>query len=129
MRGYNLYNFPAFYEAEERLIKHGFVCINPARLERDKGFDVEILERLEPDFDWSYYEPDYIRSIFAKLDDPMLCAPPHLHDIITQDVQHVLEADGIFLLKDWEDSKGARAEKAVAEWAGKFVMFQEDCIV
>ena len=33
--------------------------------------------------------------------------------------------DAIYMMKGWEDSKGARLEKAYAEYQGKLVLYEE----
>lgn len=40
MTGHENYNFPAFFEAEEKLLKLGFDVVNPARLNPPKPNDV-----------------------------------------------------------------------------------------
>lgn len=91
MRGYPLYNFPAFDEAAESLREAGWKVVSPADLDRDNGFDPEIGE------------------------GPV----PPLDDCIKRDLKAVLECDAIVLLPGWEKSTGAKAEYEVAKWAGK----------
>lgn len=79
-----LLNFPAFYKAEEQLEKEGWRTVNPARF--DKVFNV------------------HAEGVEGKLLDAVceseLAAIPHL--------------DAIYLLKGWENSKGARLELKAA---------------
>ena len=49
MRGIPYYNFPHFYEVEERLIRAGYDVVNPARLDEDEGHDIM---GLPEDTDW-----------------------------------------------------------------------------
>ena len=95
MRGYEEYNFPAFYAAEEVLRTQGHEVVNPARVEEEQyGFDRHVsLEK--QDFD---------------MQTTILC-----------DVEAVLDCDAIYLLKGWWHSKGAFAEYAIARWGGKKV--------
>lgn len=90
MKGYPLYNFPAFDAAAALLASQGWTPINPAQLDRDAGFDPER--------------------------DPV--TPAFLKEAMKRDLDAVQEVDALVLLKDWEGSKGAKAEKAVAEWRG-----------
>lgn len=41
-----------------------------------------------------------------------------LTDIIKQDIEALLTCDAIMMLPEWEWSPGAKAELAVAKWAG-----------
>ena len=90
MKGYHLYNFPAFDAVAERLAKDGWTPISPAQLDRDAGFDPER--------------------------DPV--TPQFLKEAMKRDLDAVQEADALVLLEGWWESKGARAEKAVAQWRG-----------
>ena len=47
-------------------------------------------------------------------------------DAIDRDVAALKKCDAIYLLRGWESSKGANAEKALAEWMRLEVMYQED---
>jgi len=44
---------------------------------------------------------------------------------IILDIIYLLSCDAIYLLPDWEYSKGATLEKSVAEHTGKEVIFEE----
>lgn len=90
MKGYPLYNFPAFDAAAEQLATDGWDPINPAQLDRDAGFDPER--------------------------DPV--TPEFLKEAMKRDLLALLEADALALLPGWWESKGAKAEKAVAQWRG-----------
>lgn len=43
MTGIDLFNYPAFFEAEQTLDALGFNSINPARLDREKGIDEDMV--------------------------------------------------------------------------------------
>lgn len=100
MRGYDEFNFPAFYAAEDWLREEGFTVRNPARHDvEDLGFDAtKSLE--ENGFD--------LAVSFAW------------------DAQQVCEADGIVLLPGWRDSSGASLEYQIAMLLGKIVWEYDD---
>ncbi len=93
MRGYPLYNFPAFDEA--RNVINSFndsLAISPADIDRENGFD--------PDSDIEF------TAAMAK-------------DAISRDIDILLHrADAIAVLPGWEGSKGATVEVALAEFLG-----------
>ena len=105
MRGINQLNFPAFDAAEDYLRSCGLDVISPAQLDRAKGFDPA---RLPSDFDWNTSPEGF--DMAAAID---------------QDIAAVRECDAVYRLSGWENSKGARAEKALAEWMGKRVDYQD----
>jgi len=90
MRGYERFNFPAFYAAEQYLRKLGYAVINPAREDEKLGFN----PNSEP-------------------------TPEFLSDAIVRDVASVLyRADVVALLPGWRKSVGATAEALLATWRG-----------
>lgn len=99
MRGVPLYNFPAFDQAEERLKEAGYIPISPADIDRENGFDPKDLP-----IDW-----DWLNKLPPSL---------NLQDIITRDIAAVRSCQGYFCLPNWQNSTGARAERALAEWCG-----------
>lgn len=99
MRGHPRYNFDAFLAAEERLKAKGWNVLSPARMDLNLGFN-----------------PD--------TDTP---SEAFMADARWRDVKAILrEADAIYMLKDWEKSTGARAEKAIAEWKEIDVLFENE---
>lgn len=90
MRGYEEFNFPAFFEAEQRLQKLGHVAVNPARHDKDLGFDPTA------------------GSVTQQ----------YLRDALAWDLGQVCRADGIVVLPGWRKSRGARAEVATARAIG-----------
>ena len=49
-----------------------------------------------------------------------------IQEVIKRDLDELSKCNYIYMLKGWENSKGARAEHAVALWHGIEVLFQED---
>ena len=91
MTGIRDHNFPAFYEAEDHLKSKGYIVINPARLDEELGFDPKT-DKQDEEF---------------------------LKGAARRDLNGVIDSDAVVLLPNWEKSKGARAEVAVAQWLGK----------
>ena len=106
MRGYKHFNFPAFDQAAAWLRIQGHVPINPADLDRSRGFDPN---ELPDDYDWTQIPDGF-----------------DLAATIIQDVESVVWADAVLLLEGWMSSDGALAERAVARWAGKDVYCWDD---
>lgn len=107
MRGKKFFNFPAFDDAKKELESQGFVVISPADLYGAVGFDPEILGS---DYDWT----DLNKCDFS------------LMDAIDRDVAALKKCDAIYMLRGWEQSTGAKAEKALAEWMRLEVVYQDD---
>lgn len=103
MRGIEFYNFPAFDRAKESLIEMGHGVVSPADIDRKLGHDPMKSENT----DWDSF-PDELS----------------LNETIVRDVEAVLSCDAIYLLFGAEKSKGAMAEKSIAEWAGKSVLYE-----
>lgn len=90
MRGYDLWNFPAFDEGCRVLREFGYDVISPHEHDEQLGFSrhAETLEGFD------------LRATFLW------------------DVEQVCAADGVVVLDGWETSKGATAEVAVARAIG-----------
>lgn len=102
MTGYKDWNFPAFFEAEEQLLKLGYEVINPAH---NDGPTIELaLESAgspeRPNHTWAYY--------------------------MKRDLPHVLEVDMLCVLPGWQKSKGASLEVAVSKAIGLPLMILKD---
>jgi len=93
MTGYELYNFPAFLEAEEAIKKKGWEVVSPARMDIERGFNP-------------------IENPNAVFTDDMLPGA------IRMDVDAILSCQAIAMMDGWANSKGAKAEYYVAIWAG-----------
>lgn len=105
MRGYKDFNFPAFFAAAEQLREKGHEVFNPA--ERDTNeFGAEKLKSETGD------EKELSRNL--GMEGLSLTRKVFLHDT------HYIctRADAIALLPGWEKSKGANAERALAEAIG-----------
>ena len=90
MRGYDDYNFPAFFKAEKILHKLGHVTVNPARHDKELGFN----EKTDT------ADQEYLRTSMAW------------------DLGQVCRSDGVVVLAGWHKSRGARAEVAAARAVG-----------
>jgi hypothetical protein len=100
-------NFPNFFEAEEQLTKAGWKVLNPARM------DYEL-------YGWpesrGYEEPKV-----------------ELKDFVWRDLRAIMTltqafGDAIIMLPGWDDSKGARCEKALGEWLGLRILTLEEAL-
>lgn len=94
MSGYKDWNFPAFFEAEEKLKELGYEVINPAH---NDGTTIEAALQ-------SAGSPDNPRNPWAYY--------------MRRDLPHVLSADSLCVLPGWQGSKGASLEVHVAEAIG-----------
>jgi hypothetical protein len=112
MRGYKDFNFPAFFAAAHKLRVEGHSVFNPA--ERDvEEFGADKLKSETGD------EQELSKNL--GLEGLSLTRKVFLHDthyICTQ-------AEAIALMPGWEKSKGAIAEKALAEASGREVTYLE----
>jgi hypothetical protein len=91
MRSHPNLNHPAFFEAEDTLLKAGHKVINPARMDQELGLDPHN----------------------SQMDSKFI------EDCARRDIDAVFECDELVLLPTWEKSKGAKAEIAVAQWLSK----------
>jgi len=104
MRGIKYYNFPAFDKAKERLESCGMEVVSPADIDRENGSDPM---RMPEDTDWNTVPKGF-----------------DFDGCVRRDVDAILSCDAIYMLDGWQDSKGATAEKALAEWRGIHVMYE-----
>jgi hypothetical protein len=86
MRGHPLYNFPAFDAAASHLRAYGHEVISPADMDREQGFDPQ----------WATISDEEYEAAMAR------------------DLAAIERCDGIYLLRGWERSQGARREVAKA---------------
>lgn len=45
---------------------------------------------------------------------------------LRKDLHALIEADGIYLLRGWENSRGARLEKLIADGLGLLILYQDE---
>lgn len=95
MTGVKDWNFPAFFKASEELEKQGYEAINPARMDCDCGYTLEKLKQLSPAEHQEF-----------------------LKGAVKRDLAALQTCQAIAMLPGWENSKGAKAELAVAQWLG-----------
>lgn len=97
MSGIEKSNYPAFDAARDRLALKGHAVFSPADIDRSRG-------------------------LHADKHDVVLI---NLISIVKMDLDCLLRCDAIYMLTGWENSKGAMAEKAVAEWIGLQVLHED----
>ncbi len=85
MSGYESLNWAAFDHREETLNNEGWDCVNPARLDREAGID--------PTAELGDY--DYTAAAL-------------------RDVEALLSCQAIYLMNNWQLSRGASWERALA---------------
>ena len=113
MRTIPEFNFPAFHEAAARLRAAGHVVFSPAERDNEKhGTDI---------------------SVGNATGDEALAAEQFgfsLREAMKEDCVWICEhAEAIYLLRGWEQSKGATAERALAIALGLVVMYEPSVIV
>lgn len=104
MRGIKDFNRQAFYDAEKYLISLGHDAVNPFAIDIDMGID--------------------LTSPTGNTNDIQGFTQDNLKEIICRDVAEILQCDAVYMLESWKDSKGAKAERAIAQWAGIEVLYQ-----
>ncbi len=110
MRGIPEFNFPAFFAAEAKLQAQGHECFNPARRDNEvHGTDISKgNETGDEDIAAAEHGFDLREALGADL--AWICA----------------EADAIFMLPGWKNSKGATAEQATAVALGLEIMGEDE---
>jgi hypothetical protein len=107
MRGCAKLNFPLFDRVAALVETLGFEAVNPADIDREYGItDDNLPESAEESH-------AFADSIDTK-------------EVAKRDLLAVLECDGIVLLPDWENSNGAKAEKALADWLGLEIFYFDE---
>lgn len=95
MRGVAEFNFPLFEEAEDYLLSLGWDVTSPHRMDLDIGFDPG---DFDPNGDLDGFD---------------------LEGAARRDIDAIFSVDALVFLPGWENSKGARAEKSLADWIEK----------
>ena len=109
MRGYPLWNYPAFDHCSDVLRKQGWEVVNPAELDRDA-------ERLAPVSMVSTSQINYADDEFMR-------------KALRRDMIAICDnCTAIYMMSNWERSKGARAELAIAKAIGLDVYFEGDSL-
>jgi len=98
MSGVPLMNFPMFDEARDAVISMMCDAISPADIDRANGITDDMLPTTPEE-----------EEIFMRDFDTRIVARRDVLAIIDQ-------CDGIVMLPNWSQSKGARAEHALAVW-------------
>jgi hypothetical protein len=106
MTGIPNYNFDAFDAKRDEIAAAGHIPVSPADLDRAMGF-----------------EPTSELSVAGVPIDGAF-----LRFAIQRDVDAILQCDAIVMLEGWENSRGARGERAVAEWLGLPVYVSTDIL-
>ena len=107
MRGIYRINFPAFAKAAAKLRAEGHVVISPAERDNIK-YSADISKgNTFGDEQQAVHEHGFSLREALGADLAWICA----------------EADGIAMLPNWEDSKGAAAERSVAVALGLVVLY------
>lgn len=99
MTGLTDHNYPAFFEAEKRLISMDYLPINPAWIHGDTLEEALANSEQDPK-SWEYY--------------------------MRHGLMALVQADGLCLLDGWQASRGARAEVAVALTLNMPIMHYSD---
>ena len=119
------HNIPAFDAAEKRLTAQGHFMINPHRISELFG----TAEELECSF-FALYElekPQNAYTTMSDLDKAINEACAHrARAVMDADLAAVRSCDAIYLLRGWENSRGAKKELAEALAHGLQVMQEGD---
>lgn len=108
MRGIPQFNFPAFFAAQKKLESEGWEVFNPAE-DDVKTYGTDISKGN------SYGDEELAAKDFGF----------SLRDALAKDCEFICkEADAIFMLDGWENSKGASAERALAVALGHEVLYE-----
>lgn len=108
MRGYPEFNFPAFHAAADLLRKQGHEVFSPA--EKDE----------------SIHGTDFSKQFKTGSLEDATSSGFNLRRALGDDTAWICaEGEGIYLLKGWDKSKGAIAEKALSEALGLEIMYEE----
>ena len=113
MTGMPDHNIPAFNAAAKRLREQGHFVINPAELSALFGTPEEIADSFAVLYNAHYR------------DNPILARQVGIaKSILDADLAAVRSCDAIYLLRGWEQSRGAKKELAEAIRCGLEVMLE-----
>jgi len=105
MRGYEDYNYPAFDDRANMLEGAGWNIVNPAALDRDQGKPMSDPLSFSPD---TNYEDHEFMRMALKRDMVAICD----------------ECTAIYMMRDWEKSRGAKAEWHLAKAMGLDIFYE-----
>lgn len=105
MRGYDDYNYPAFDRQQKVLETQGWIVINPAEMDRDD--DKPINGPMQFDPDKNYEDHEFMRKAL-KRDMVAICD----------------DCTAIYMMSNWEKSKGAKTEWALAKALGLDIYYE-----
>ena len=105
MRGYEDYNYPAFDRQQKVLEDQGWVVINPAEMDRDDDKPINGPMQFDPDN--NYEDHEFMRQAL-KRDMDVICD----------------DCTAIYMMSNWEKSKGAKAEWALAKAIGLDIYYE-----
>lgn len=104
MTGYKDFNFPAFHKCAKELREMGHEVFNPAEQ------DIKL----------------YGEKVFKGDGNHGALGVPSLRECLKMDLIWILDhGEGIALMRGWEKSRGATAEKATADALGLYQMVQD----
>lgn len=107
MSGIEQFNFPAFYDAAEKLRAAGHDIVSPAEMDADDGIDEEAMSSEDGD------------ATKLSLTWAQLLA----RDVMILGDETEVAVDGIVFLPGWIASRGARLEAFTALLSRKFYFF------
>lgn len=110
MRGVPEFNFPAFFAGEALLVAQGHTVFNPARRDEERHGKGFAKDNHTGDEQQAAVQKGFSLREALRDDTAFIC----------------MEAEAIAMLPGWIHSKGAVAEKALAEALGLQVMYMGD---
>ena len=105
MRGYENYNYPAFDYRAGKLKEMGWTVINPAELDRNEGKPMSDPMAFSPDT--NYEDHEFMRKALRR-DMDAICD----------------DCTAIYMMSNWEDSRGAKAEWHLAKALGLDIFYE-----
>ena len=105
MRGYEDYNYPAFDDRAKMLEDAGWDIVNPAALDRKAGkpsSDSHVFDPVN-----NYEDHEFMRTALQR-DMDAIC----------------VECTAIYMMRDWEKSRGAKAEWHLAKALGLDIFYE-----
>jgi len=105
MRNYENYNYPAFDERANILDQYGWVVVNPAQMDRNDGKPMADPMSFSPD---TNYEDHEFMRLALRRDMVAICE----------------ECTAIYMMAEWEKSRGAKAEWHLAKALGLDIYYE-----